>query len=97
MCRWTGCLFELLALAQGVFFELPALATALAYFFSFFRPFSAELHHYFPVSRTADSLDISEQNIKELDKTIIRCFSKLGQGVFWAMRKIATGSGFDNG
>ena len=26
MCRWTGCLFELPVLAQGVFFELPELS-----------------------------------------------------------------------
>ena len=25
MCRWTGCLFELPALAQGVFFKLTEL------------------------------------------------------------------------
>ena len=25
MCRWTGCLFELPALARGVFLELPEL------------------------------------------------------------------------
>ena len=30
MCRWAGCLFELPALAQGVFFELPTLGTRLA-------------------------------------------------------------------
>ena len=26
LCRWTGCLFEVPALAQGVFFVLPELA-----------------------------------------------------------------------
>ena len=75
MCRWTGCLFELPALEQGVFFGLPELVQGafLSTRFGMFLLISQAIFSRIPTllpSLTADTFNFSEQNIKELENTI---------------------------
>ena len=65
----TGCLFLASRIVTGCLFKLPALAPALTCFLLISQAILSQIPSLFP-SLTEDSLNISEQNIKQLENTI---------------------------
>ena len=105
MCRWTGCLFELPALAQGVFFKLTEffeLPTLPGHPLSmYFDDFSG---HYQPNSIAIFSL-IASKCYKQILKSLKRLLNikyigsnyTISRSIkFGVIFQIGTGSGFEH-